>query len=400
MKRILLVDLVSWMGHHRPYFLLYTKLLLELGYQVDALCLGEEDLKSSFPEAIFDGSLKIIEPRFLFTQRLLLQILKVFSRLNITNLTSHIQLISKWLIIKNAVFDRSLQEETFVFLLDLQGYLTNIPLIIQRYCLPKAWAGLYICPPSADKLLGEDRSDSLLKHSSLKGLCFLNESLVSELKLRLNSVFISHFPDVSYLQCEVNKPPIVCKVLQKAAGRKIVLLASLTKKHGLIHFLRLADTMQNSSILFFAMGLVRLDGYNFDELAYIQSRLASPPDNLLVFEDIYPPEETLNSIYKAADAAFVCYEDFQHSSNKLTKAIGLGTPVLVAHRTLLADRVQKYHLGYAINPNNLDTASKVLKSLLYDFSFDEALRKAFIEFHSEKTLKNKLSKLIQQDFKV
>lgn len=396
MSKILLVDMNSWIGHHRPYFLLYTKLLLDLNYKVDVLCLGEDDIKSSFPQEIVDKKLQIRQPKLFFFQKFLLKIIKIINRWSVDySLIPSASTLGLWWFVKNAAIETDSRHESFVFLLDIQRYFVNIPLFLQRYLLPQAWAGLYIWTPPEDKFIQECESNGLIYNSSFKGLCLLNERLVSDLNSKFQNLPVHHFPDVSYLRCHADEPSLVLELAKVADGRKIVFLASLTKKHGLIHFLRLADVMCDSEILFCAMGLVRLEGYETDELDYINARLSKPPDNLLVWTDIYPPEETLNALYRYSDVAFICYPDFQHSSNKLTKSISLGTPVLVAHNTLLAERVNNYQLGYAVDPTNLAKMADAINLLLHNFEFDENLRKVFIDYHSEQTLKAKLIEFLQ-----
>lgn len=397
MKRILLVDMNTWMGHHRPYFLLYTKLLLDLNYKVDVLCLGEDEIKSTFPQEIADKNLQIRQPKLFFFQKVLLQIINFIHRLNRGLSIPSASTLGRWLFVKNASIETDSKHENhenFVFFLDIQAYLVDIPQFLQRYLLPQIWAGLYVWTPQEDKFIEECDSCGLIYHSSFKGMCLLNERLVTALKIKSQSLRVHHFPDVSYLQLNSVKPKAVLELVKVADGRKIVFLASLSKKHGLIHFLRIADVMSDSEILFFAMGLVRLDGYDSDELDYINNRLSKPPKNLLVWTDIYPPEETLNDFYSYSDAAFICYPDFQNSSNKLTKSIGLGTPVIVAHNTLLAERVKNYQLGYAVDPINLVEMANAINLLMYNFQFDESKRQEFLDYHSEQALKAKLLEII------
>jgi glycosyltransferase involved in cell wall biosynthesis len=395
MKRILLVDLNSWSGHHRPYFLLYTKLLLKLNYQLDVLCLGADDIQLTFPQEIADETIKIIQPKLFLYQRLFIKIIEFSKKLNINFLISNPSSLGLWWFVRNAAIEKKSKNESFVFILDLQGYLVDLPIFLQNYLLPKSWAGLSIWSPPQDLFVRQIQSNLPIYHPSCKSFGLLNERLVKELDRKLGSVSVDHFPDVSYLQCNSEDPALVLEVLKIAGQRKIVFLASLTKKHGLIHFLRLADEMTDSKVLFCAMGLLKLDEYDPTELEYIDIRLSNPPENLLVLKDIYPVEETLNALYRISDVAFVCYENFQHSSNKLTKAIGLGTPVIVASDTLLAERVKTYQLGFAVDPNNLSAMAKAVNLLLYNFEFDENLRTAFVNYHSEQMLLEKLTTIFQ-----
>jgi glycosyltransferase involved in cell wall biosynthesis len=76
-----------------------------------------------------------------------------------------------------------------------------------------------------------------------------------------------------------------------------------------------------------------------------------------------------------------------------SSAIGLGTPVLVANNTLMAERVKTYQLGYAVESTNLSAMSNALNLLLYNFCFDEMLKKN-LDSHSEQSLKAKIAEII------
>jgi glycosyltransferase involved in cell wall biosynthesis len=393
--QVILVDLVSWIGHHRPYFLMYAKILLDLGYEVTALCLQGDEVSAEFAAEIALGKLQIVPPALNFNQRILLQGLKLLAPLGYSQdpLT-----ISRWLMVQNATRGLATERERFVFVLDLQGHLGEMLPLLQQALLPPAWAGLSVCPPSLDRLLPPDgRLHNLpIASGSCKAFCTLDESLAVRFSQRLPQLTALHLPDISYAACPPTPPSIVAEIGERAGGRKIVLLASLSKKHGLLQFLRLSAAMQSSPILFCAIGLVYLNDYSEAERVEVETFLQSPPDNLLVLRDFYPEEEILNAIFKTADAAYICYENFDYSSNKLTKAICLGTPVLVTEQTLLADRVRRYQLGYAVDSNNIAATASALDALLTDFSFDEDLYRQFIDYYSERTIQQKLEELISK----
>jgi glycosyltransferase involved in cell wall biosynthesis len=388
--RVILVDLVSWIGHHRPYFLMYTKILLELGYAVDALCLQGEEVRAEFPEAIDRGTLRIVRPELSFRQRTLLRGLKL---LTVVGHNQDLQTIGRWLMVKNASIGTP-AEDRFVFVLDLQGHLGEIGSALQKFLLPSAWAGLSVCPPSLDRLLQGKRQSLPLASTSCKAFCLLNEAFAAALQQRMPALTVVHLPDISYTECPKTMPAIVEELLTRAHDRRIMLLASLTKKHGLLQFLRLSAAMRASPILFCAIGLVDLNDYTEDERVEIETFLQFPADNLFVLKDFYPEEEVLNAIFKTADAVYICYENFDYSSNKLTKAICLGTPVLVTDNTLLADRVRQYQLGYAVDSNHVSETACSLDSLLTEFSFEEGLYRQFVDYYSEQTIREKLANLI------
>jgi glycosyltransferase involved in cell wall biosynthesis len=306
--------------------------------------------------------------------------------------------ISRWLMVQNASRGLATDRERFVFVLDLQGHLGEMLPLLQRALLPPAWAGLSVCPPPLDRLVPPDgKLQNLpIANASCKAFCTLNETLAVRFPQRLPQLTAVHLPDISYTECLQTPPAIVTEISERAGGRKIVLLASLSKKHGLLQFLRLSAAMQASPILFCAIGLVYLNDYSAAERVEVETFLQSPPDNLFVLRDFYPEEEVLNAIFKTADAAYICYEDFDYSSNKLTKAICLGTPVLVTKHTLLADRVCRYQLGYAVDSNDVTATVKALDALLTDFAFDEDLYRQFVDYYSERTIRQKLDELISK----
>jgi len=373
---------------------MYTKILLELGYRVDALCLEGEEVRAEFPDDIASKTLRIIQPRLTISQRILLRVIRIVTSIFPSIFGKDDRLISRWWMVKTATLTPESSESLFVFILDLQGHLGEMNPEIQKLMLPSAWAGLSICPPPIDLLLEGKLEYLIINSPSCNALCSIDEARLAELEQRVPSLPLVHLPDISYTRCSPIVPAIVSDLLARANGHKIVLLASLTKKHGLIEFLRLTTFMSASPILFCAIGLVNLDGYTKDEVVEVATFLKSPSENLFILPDFYPEEEILNSIFELADAAYLCYKDFNYSSNKLTKSIFLSTPVLVTHNTLLADRVQKYRLGYAVDPDDLHQTAIALNSLIYEFYFDIPLHKEFMDYYSEQTIGQKLAALI------
>jgi glycosyltransferase involved in cell wall biosynthesis len=387
-SKIILVDTTTWFGHHEAYFLIYTKLLLELGFKVKALCLGSKQLKASFPQAISDGNLAITSTKLLFHQKLVFKLAKILSYLPIIPLSSsQINSLSRWQQLKNIE-----EKNSYVFILDLQGYLCPINYYLQKILLPQRWAGLYVCPPKVNKLL--EMGKGTIKHSSCKALCLLNEEFADEIKAQFSNPQVIHLPDIANTNCPLETPKEILELQAKANGRKIVLLSGLSKRQGLLNFLKLAETMKTEPILFCAIGLVNLKGYSNKEQEYIEFQLSSGAENLFLLTNYYPEEKILNYFFKVADVAYLCQEGFIHSSNKFTKAIHLKTPALVSDNTLLANRVKKYHLGYVVNPSNLEEMKIATKRLIFDFNFDIALRQSFVNYYSKLNLKNKLADLL------
>ena len=388
-KSIILVDTTTWLGHHEPYFLAYTKVFLELGFEVTALCLGGNKVKESFPEAIGNGSLKIASTSFPFHQRLFFKLTRILSQLRFIGF-SHSQLnaLSRWQQIKNIE-----TEDSYVFILDLQGYLCSMSPILQKIFLPKRWAGLYVCPPKTEELI--EKGKETIRHTSCQALGLLNENVVAEMQNQVSHPKITHLPDIADTRCASELPQELLELKEKANGCKVVLLAGLSKRHGLLNFLKLAEVMKTDPILFCAMGLVNLKNYSEAEKEYIEDKLTHGAENLFVLRDYYPPEEVLNSFFQTADVAYLCQEGFIHSSNKFTKAIHLNTPVLVSQDTLLADRVQRYHLGVVVNPSNLLQVATALRNTLNNFQFSEELLTSFLRYYTVDNLKKKILETIR-----
>lgn len=386
-KRIILVDTTTWLGHHEPYFLAYTKVFLELGFEVTALCLDSNKVKESFPEAISNDRLKIASKTLPFYQRFLFKLARILSQLRLTGFSySQLNALFRWQQIKNCT-----TENSYVFILDLQGYLCHLNSSLQKLLLPKRWAGLYVCPPKTEKLIEIGRDT--IRHTSCQALGLLNEKIVEEMAQQVSHPKIIHLPDIADTRCASEFPQELLELKEKANGRKIVLLAGLSKRHGLLNLLKLAEAMKTDPILFCAIGLVNFKGYSEAEKEYIEDQLTHGAENLFVLRDYYPPEEVLNSFFQTADVAYLCQEGFIHSSNKFTKAIHLNTPVLVSQDTLLADRVQRYHLGRVVNPMNLLGTSEALRSLCNGFQFDTQLHQQFLKYYSKQNLYQKLSEI-------
>ena len=387
-KSVILVDTTTWLGHHEPYFLTYTKVFLKLGFEVTALCLGGEKVKEYFPEAIRNGSLKIASTTLPLHQRLLFKLIRVLSKLGFTGLSrSQLTALFRWQQIKNLE-----QENSYVFILDLQGYLCRMNSYLQNSFLPKRWAGLYVCPPQTEELIEIGRDT--IGHASCQALGLLNEKVVEEMVQQVSHPKIIHLPDIADTRCASELPQEILNLKERANGRKIVLLAGLSKRHGLFNFLKLAEVMRTDPVLFCAIGLVNLKGYSEAEQEYIEDKLTDGGQNLFILRDYYPPEEVLNSFFQIADVAYLCQEGFVHSSNKFTKAIHLKTPVLVSQDTLLADRVEMYNLGGIVDSRNYFQSATVLKTMLKEFQFDQELYREFISYHNYSNVTKKMLEII------
>ena len=184
--------------------------------------------------------------------------------------------------------------------------------------------------------------------------------------------------------------PLVKKVVELSKGRKIVsLLGSISRRKNTELFLKM---FENSSDEYFFLIAGRLRSHVFsDQLNQRLQELASNSDpRFHIHDDWINCERVFNSLIHMSNIVFLHYKNFPDSSNVLTKCALLKTPVIAPDKLLIADRVQKFHLGYSVPQSEAED----LLSKPIEWEFDEDRRKQFLQLHEIQRLDDAIQRLL------
>jgi glycosyltransferase involved in cell wall biosynthesis len=377
MKTIALVDTNHGTGHHLTYMRWFCKTLLEQNHRV--LCFYPE------PEAV-RGWLAEQAPQHIdyFHPFCLKSFrrsdLPVLGKFKKGSFIKYIQqpflVLGQWrqaaLAIAQASQELGLTPD-LVFFNWLDRYLSfylSHHWVDRIFTYP--WAGLYFRP-------GDFRFEklSLVPHFAIarsphcQGLALLNEDLIDEMRQHIKQPLFA-FPDLTDETLPDPDFELVQQIRTKAGHRKIIgLIGSLSKRKGILTLLEVARRSSNKDWFFVIVGNLRADMFHQDydqvfpeEFEQVQQMAKNPPDNCFFHIGNIADGAPFNAVIDTCDLLYAAYENFQYSSNILTKAATFHKPVLVSEGYCMAKRVEQYGFGLAIPEGDVDQCIAVLDQLL------------------------------------
>lgn len=401
MQTIALVD-PFWSGHHSTYLKRYSEALLQLGHRVIVFCpepaaladlldcaLGQA--RDNWQAINYGWTPDPIKPSRL---RLRAAALERLGRLA--------QLLSQIERALATPFDL-----VFFPLLDefIGRYQTGFDF---DYRLKRTFSGVYFRPghlrlpvryPSLRR--GPLNPDAALESKFCRAVAVLDENVASRLSARLGGKLVLPFPDITDERVDALPTELEQNVRAKARGRKIIgLIGSLDKRKGLLTLIQHARALQTQPFFFILAGQVVESSFTPAENAWIADCLDNPPDNIFAIRGFIEDGPVFNSLVRCCDLLYAVYQNFPYSSNLLTKAALLRTPIAVAARYLMAERVERYHLGFVVR----EDAPEDFRALL---NFDPllALRattqfqtgcRAYLEAHSFQQLSKCFEKILDR----
>lgn len=351
MKTIVLVDTL-WFGHHPTYLKIFTKTLLELGYQVVTLCPEPAELSQWITlncprqtHLFHTFELQEPEPK----QSLISLTPKLFTAL------------AYWQRAASAIQNVSLKigsSPDLVFFAWLDSYLSSylIHHLVDKI-FPYNWSGLYFRSYYQQiKQRGwyfqrkSPNPYTVLQSSHCQAVAILNEDMVETLQNKLKKKPVVIFPDFTDDSPPDFSFPITKQIQDKAAGRKIIgLLGSLDKRKGFLTLLEVSQEVAEENCFFVFAGKFEESCFLPQELTKIQNIVKSAPHNCFFYFERIPNEAQFNSLVYICDVLFAVYNNFPNSSNILTKAAIFEKPVVVSNNFCMGKRVCEFSLGLTIN---------------------------------------------------
>ena len=157
---------------------------------------------------------------------------------------------------------------------------------------------------------------------------------------------------------------LTAKILQKAKGRKIIgLIGGQDRRKGSFLFFDIARRCRHKKDWFFLfcgkMNYAKSD----KEIESLKKAIGNFDrwENCFFYFEHLPDESHFNAVVNICDAVFAVYQNFPFSSNIMTKAALFGKPLVVSNGQLMAQRVEKFGLGFCCEPEIPDTCIEAIE---------------------------------------
>ncbi len=351
-----------WVGHHPTFFREFLASLRRLGACVLALCPHPEDLRQEHDVT----AVRLQSP----SRSLLIQ-----GRDN-----DPLSTLWRWVRTRQALEQaeaKSGRRADAVFFPYLDNYLRFLPApAVPDAVLGVPWSGLYFrnqhfgWPPNGTRTAFKRfiKGDTLLRcRTALPLLGVLDERFADALRARTGREALP-FPDITDETAPTVPTPLADAVRRQAAGRPVIGLAgSLEKRKGLLTLLRVALAAKGQAPWFFvAAGPFSAETFTARELAWIEEARRALGDSLY-FDPAggrIPDGEPYNALFQTFDVAWAAYEEFEGSSNTLTKAALFRKPVLATEGECIAGRVRAFRLGECFPEGDSTRARDALHAIL------------------------------------
>jgi glycosyltransferase involved in cell wall biosynthesis len=354
MKTLVLIDMHLG-GHHLMYLRLFSKILLELGYQVIVFNPDVDSLSrwllASTPDNIARFRGYTIQ-EFWFWQHFPMK-----------RLPQPFHVLARWYQARTLVGFASKEAGApidFVFFNWLDDYLSRyLSAWLIQSVFPFNWSGIWFLPrlsPSplsaTVKAKNQDQLCPALNAKYCRGVGVLDEKIAGQLQPKIAAQAIC-FPDITDAAAPDLTYPVVVQLRNYAGERTIIgLIGSLHKRKGFLTLLKTALFAANENWVFAFIGQLSLHSFTEAERAHIQAVIHSAPQNCFFHLEQIPDEPQFNAVIESCDILFAAYENFPYSSNILTKAAIFKKPIITSHGFCMGERVSKFAMGETIPEGN------------------------------------------------
>ena len=389
-KTVVLAD-PRWNGHHPTYFFEFTASLLRLGHRVMGLCRKPAE---------FEEEARLICERMgiNFEERVIVQQLDDPDKAYFRPGHDHdpISTVVRWGQLNKsmaAASEKSGFSADFVFLPWLDSYLRFLPSTKMANTLGVPWSGLYF----RNHHFGEELSflckaakgDRSLRNENLVAVGILDERFSKAMGKESCKKVIA-FPDITNEVRPDGPSPFAAEILKQAAGRKVIGMVSLERRKGFITMLKIAELVAGKEDWFFvAAGTYVEESCSPEEREYVELIQAKVDSGEL--DNIYlklPGERVndgadFNSLIQAFDVIYAAYEDFQGSSNALTKGAIFERPLIATRGECVGGRVESFGMGLTIEQGSVAEGEAAIRKVLSKEDWEgKPLTSRFADYHA------------------
>lgn len=361
MKTVALIDFQTG-GHHYAFIRLFAKYFLKLGHRVCIIYPEKKDeindylLREGFTSNQFfveQCELKKSNPSTTAVWGLPLVTLKLWSNTNKS---------------LNRIECKHRVKFDLVFFAWLDDHLCNyLPHILVDFFFRYKWSGLYFHPWYLNAVAIADRVsissvDSALLSKNCVSVAIHDEFNVGALKRRIQKRVVL-FPEIADSSSPMADHPLAIELKNKANGRLIIGLIGLSNRKGCLTFLRAIKKSDPKKFYFFFSGSFENSDFTNEQKKEIVEFLQKLPSNVFYFPEYLQEGNQLNAVINSFDVLFLVYNNFQSSSNFITKAAIFKKLVLSTERFWMGRVTSKYRLGITTKEGDVDMAAKSLSRL-------------------------------------
>ena len=381
MKIVLLIAPLAHEGHYQSWLDMISKLCVQNGYKV----------------IYFDNTPPLLKASFLYKLRFFL----------IRYLSTHIALIKIRGILKS-IYQKTFYKRVsspkfninslnplqksvdFIFFLNLDFLDNNVhhwSKWINSNSTP--WAGISLY----DINTPEFNNRLYLRDPNLKAIFTLRIDFLTKNTASFKSAPILYLPEITHnsLSADADYLNLKDDVLRLANGRPIIILCgSIESRKNIRLFLEASQHPQGSKYFFLLAGKVSHKSITQEDQTLIKT-ITSNLGNVLILDQFFESENTLNLLISLSDYIFAAYVDFDQSSNMLAKSAELKKPILVTKNSYMSYVVKKYGMGYEIDNTIESLFSTIDENVEYPIN-----NKAYHHFLTE----NNIDKFTEQFLKV
>lgn len=402
MKKLVLVA-PHLVGHHASYLHIYSSIFLDMGLSLVILCDDVNYAENYLGDVVrsHQENLEIYKLHKTVSR-------KLEEKLR-TKKGAYRDLLETYISIKNfndirvSLKNAGVNDAQFVLILWLDSYISKYLISFTLpFFFPYLWGGLFFHPvhKKYDHKKQVSYYDTLyymmiFRCKNLRFIGLFDENIVGRLSARYKRDVFHLLPDVAIRQNPGPGSSIVRLVEVQAKGRKIVaLLGGLGKRKNLLRFLELVTKCEDDKVFFLCVGAFPAEVYSASESNYIYE-IAEEYKHKLFFHDCRIESDVeFDALFNMSDVIFAVYNRFYSNSNMITKSAIYSKYIVVANDYLMCSQVQKYEMGYCVDPSDSAEILQAICKLLFD---DHGLKPRFgdyLEDNSLESLKFKLQNIL------
>jgi len=242
--------------------------------------------------------------------------------------------------------------------------------------------------------------EGYFRDPKFRGLCMLNENLIQHYKNAWPTHIFTFLADFTNVCLPSEKPEIAKRMVDLAAGRRIVLLCgSIEGRKNIEAFCELASVCDKSRWFFALIGDLALQSFSQKDLSALENFKLLLPEKAFIHDAFISDERDFNSIINSSDVIFAVYRNFRISSNILTKAAYFEKPILVSERFLMGERVMRFGIGRTVPEDNVSRMVAALEDFVSNLVPSEnfaAYRKEFNEEKMGDALENFINRCLEK----